>query len=103
MEQKALIIKTGPDGDHGLDTLNIELGRGWRVAHVASMGGAGAGGGESTPELCLAALVVLERREERTGLAVMEAEEEVEELIEEIVDGNGTGPPAAEDLGDETR
>ncbi len=98
--QKALIIRTGPDGHDGLEELNIELERGWRVVEVASMGG--AGGATSSP--VVAALVVLEHRDDRAEEPVMTAEavEETEKAVEEIVketyeitegDGAGTRPP----------
>lgn len=99
--QKALIIRTGPDGHDGLEELNIELERGWRVVEVAPMGG--AGGATSSP--VVAALVILEHRDERSEEPVMAAEavaEETEKAVEEIVeesyevtegDGAGTRPP----------
>lgn len=95
MTQKALIVRTGPDGHDGLEELNIELERGWRVAHVAPMGGA-AGPAEAP---CHAALVVLEYRdeEEKPTLAV-EALERVERGAETVVEevgevGNGADSP----------
>jgi len=99
--QKALIIRTGPDGHDGLEELNIELERGWRVVKVTSMGG--AGGATSSP--VIAALVILEHRDERPEEPVMTAkavEEETEKAVEEIVeesyeitegDGAGSRPP----------
>lgn len=100
MTQKALIVRTGPDGHDGLKELNIELERGWRVAQVAPMGG--AAGPADAP--CHAALVVLERADRRQPTLAVEAleriersgESVVEEVIEdpdEVVDGNGTEPP----------
>ncbi|MFP4227585.1 MAG: hypothetical protein ACLFTE_02010 [Salinivenus sp.] len=98
MTQKALIVRTGPDGHDGLEALNIELERGWRVAQVAPMGG--AAGPAETP--CHAALVILERRAEDAGpsLAVEALEHETKSTVEEVVDdpdevveGNGTEPP----------
>lgn len=100
MTQKALIVRTGPNGHDGLEALNIELERGWRVAKVAPMGG--AAGPAETP--CHAALVILERGDsERPTLAVEALEriergnesvvEEVAEDPSEMVEGNGTEPP----------
>ena len=100
MTQKAIIVRTGPDGHDGLEALNIELERGWRVAQVAPMGG--AAGPAETP--CHAALVILERGDsERPALAVEALErierggesvvEEVAEDPSEMVEGNGTEPP----------
>lgn len=100
MTQKALIVRTGPDGHEGLKELNLELERGWRVARVSPMGGAGEAG--EAP--CHAALVVLERRgEEGATVAVealerakWEAETAVEEVMRDIgkgVEGNGAEPP----------
>lgn len=104
MTQKAVIVRTGPDGHDGLKALNVELERGWQVAEVAPMGGAAT---DAAP-LPHAALVVLERRDpERptpaAAVAALEAlgeesEEVVEQVVEEgeLVEGNGAGPPASE-------
>lgn len=101
MSQKALIIRTGPDGHEGLEELNVELERGWRVAQMAPMGGA-AGAGDAP---CHAALVIIERSDEEEGstLAVEALErtereagtvvEEVMKDIGEVMEGNGAGPP----------
>lgn len=100
MTQKALIVRTGPDGHDGLEELNIELERGWRVAKVAPMGG--AAGPAETP--CHAALVILEHSDEEAPTLAVEAlerfghgaESVVEEVAEdpnEMVEGNGTEPP----------
>ena len=101
MTQKALIVRTGPEGHEGLKELNIELERGWRVVRVRPMGGAGATGAELTH----AALVVLERqdREQPSPAAAVAAleeigegsEEVVEQVVEEaddLVEGNGAEP-----------
>ncbi len=99
MTQKALIVRTGPDGHEGLKELNLELERGWRVASVRPMGGAGDAG--DAP--CHAALVVLERRDNGASVAVEaleRAEKEASSVVEEVmrdvgrvVEGNGAGPP----------
>ena len=100
MTQKALIVRTGPEGHDGLEALNIALERGWRVAQVAPMGG--AAGPAETP--CHAALVILERADQRQPTLAVEAleriergeESVVEEVIEdpdEVVEGNGAEPP----------
>lgn len=99
--QKALIVRTGPDGHDGLDELNIELERGWQVAEVAPMGG--AGGATSSP--CIAAIVILESSDDtQTDPAVAaatveevedEADDVVEEVVEEVdevVEGDGANP-----------
>lgn len=100
MTQKAVIVRTGPDGHDGLEALNIKLERGWRVAEVSPMGGAET----AAPAPTHAALVILERRERRdeTPAAAVAALEELgaeSEIAEEIVDdpddvmeGNGTDP-----------
>jgi len=101
MTQKALIVRTGPDGHEGLKELNLELERGWRVATVSPMGG--AGDAEDAP--CHAALVVLERRKnegatvavETLERAKWEAETAVEEVMRDIgkvIEGNGADPPS---------
>lgn len=101
MTQKAVIVRTGPEGHDGLDELNIALERGWRVARVSAMGGAG----ETTDDPTHAALVILERRErdqpspdaavaalEELGAESEEVVEQVVEEAEEVVEGNGTDP-----------
>ena len=99
MTQKALIVRTGPDGHEGLKELNIHLEKGWRVATVSPMGGAGKTAGAP----CHAALVVLERRnEEGTTIAVEaveRAESKAESVVEEVmrdmgkvIEGNGAEP-----------
>lgn len=101
MTQKALIVRTGPDGHDGLEELNIELERGWRVVRVSAMGGAG----ETDEGPTHAALVILERRERDrpnpdAAVAALEeigeeSEEVVEQIVEdanEVVEGNGADP-----------
>lgn len=94
MAQKALIVSRTTEQTEGLDALNEALAAGWRVVHVTPMGGAGAG---RPPEAALrfAALVVIEQSDERdvaaAAAAVEEAEEEVDELLGEIVEGDGAG------------
>lgn len=98
MTQKALIVRTGPDGHEGLEELNIELERGWRVTYTGPMGGASGPSDGPTH----AALVILEHEDpDQPGAAVAaeafeeveeEAEEVVEGVVEEVVDGNGANP-----------
>ncbi|PEN14398.1 hypothetical protein CRI94_05035 [Longibacter salinarum] len=96
--QKALIVRTGPDGHEGLDELNIELERGWTVAEVAPMGGAGG----ATDAPVVAALVILEHNDrpetepqiatEAVEIEEEKAEEVVDEVVEEmddVVEGDG--------------
>ncbi len=102
MTQKALIVRTGPNGHDGLDELNIELERGWQVAEVSPMGGAQTRAESPTH----AALVILERRDpdRPTSAAAVaaleeigkESDEVVEQVIEEaedVVEGDGADPP----------
>ena len=91
-EQKALIVRDGPGGAHGLDVLNTHLRRGWRVQHVAPMGGAGAGAAEAS-RLAFAALVIIERSNQQAAGVVAEAEEEVDELIDDVVEGDAPVVP----------
>jgi hypothetical protein len=96
MTQKALIVRTGPDGHEGLRELNRELENGWRVATVSPMGGAG-----TSPEgPSHAALVVLEQRGEAGTTVAVEAveraESEATSIVEKvmrdvgaIIEGNG--------------
>lgn len=102
MTQKALIVRTGPNGHDGLEELNIELERGWQVAEVSPMGGAQTGADAPTH----AALVILERRDpdrpsstaavaalEEIGEESEEIVEQVVEEAEEVVEGDGADPP----------
>lgn len=102
MAQKALIVRTGPDGHDGLRELNVELERGWRVARVTAMGGAGQIDEEAPTH---AALVVLEHEERdqpspTAAVAALEqigqeSEEVVEQVVEEtneFVEGDGADP-----------
>ncbi|PQJ33677.1 hypothetical protein BSZ35_02855 [Salinibacter sp. 10B] len=101
MTQKAVIVRTGPEGHDGLEELNIELERGWTVAEVCAMGGADTSAAAPTH----AALVILERRDpdRATPAAAVaaleeigdESEEVVEQVIEEaeeVVEDNGADP-----------
>lgn len=86
--QKALVVAIDSGKIQGLDELNTALGRGWRVVQVSPMGGAGAGAQDAPSALCLASLVIIERG--NGEMALLEAEEETEELINEIVEGDGS-------------
>jgi hypothetical protein len=93
MQQKALIVMAHPDWTNGLDELNMALQRGWRVARLSPMGGAGVIAYKGTPEACFAALVVLER--------AVDAEAGVMEQVEEYPEeGRSEGDGAGGDLGD---
>ncbi len=101
LEQRALVVRVEAADEDGLAALNVELERGWRVAHVTPMGGTGldASGEASTP--FLAALVIIERNiEERGGPAAVKAVEDLEEtnddpedLADDVVEGDGAGEP----------
>lgn len=94
MSQQALLIVKTPQHTEGLDALNEALAAGWRVVHSTPMGGAGAGR-PAEAELHFAALVVIEQTDEpevaAAAATVEEAEEEVDELLGEIVEGDGAG------------
>jgi len=79
MTQKAVIVRTGPEGHDGLEELNIELERGWTVAEVCAMGGA------DTSAAAVAAL-------EEIGDEAEEVVEQVIEEAEEVVEDNGADP-----------
>lgn len=89
--QKALIIRVGPEKQQGVDDLNIELRRGWRVVHTTPLGGTGLNAEGQASEPFLAALVIIEHRGEEKMAATAEATEEEEEAnrMEEIVEGDG--------------
>lgn len=80
--QHVHLVTTGPVGTQGLDVVNERLKRGWRVALVAPMGAAGGGEG-----VAFAALVVLERRGSEAEDVLVQIEEEIEETLE----GDGAG------------
>jgi hypothetical protein len=95
--QKALVILTRPGDRHELDDLNIALRRGWRVAHVTAMGAAGIGTENGLPELCFAALVIIERDHDDAEALPALAEEIPEALLDDAEQGDGAGP-ALEDF-----
>lgn len=84
-----MVLLAGPEKTRGLNELNIELERGWRVVHATPMGGTGTPEPEAGPQW--AALVIIERSQDRTSgvLALEQAEEEVEDLLEELAEGDG--------------
>ncbi len=88
-QQKAIIVQTGPGKVHGLDELNIALGRGWLVAHVTPMGGAAIGSRDDAPDWCLAALVIIERSNGAMEDVLEAIQEESEEVLDDLVEGDG--------------
>jgi hypothetical protein len=101
-KQKAFVVRIRPDSTHGLDELNVQLGRGWRVVDMTPLGGAAVGSRDDTPELCLAALVVIERGEGEAGAVLAQTEEETEEIVEELVEGDElSSGKLSEELGEE--
>ncbi len=95
-EQRALIVRVGPQHTDGLDALNDELRRGWHVVEVTPMGGTGLDERGDAPPPFLAALVVIERRTREAEAAVaaeaLEKVREAEEAGGEIVEKDGAGP-----------
>ena len=101
LEQRALIVRADATDTEGLTALNVELQRGWRVAHVTPLGGTGLDetGEASTP--FLAALVIIERSTDKPGAPaavealkqIEEVEDEPEEIAEDVVEENGAGLP----------
>ena len=86
MTQKAVIVRTGPDGHDGLEALNIELERGWRVAEVTPMGGAETAATAPTH----AAVAALEELGAESEIA-----KEVVDTPEDGIEDNGTDPPVS--------
>lgn len=86
-KQKAHIVTLDSTGRiSGLDELNLALGRGWTFVNATPMGGSTPSGADNG---CLAALVILQR-EDRTAEAVLESiEEEADELLDDLVEGDG--------------
>lgn len=79
-----------PGKTHGLDELNLMLGRGWRVVTVTSMGGAGVYADHNASSQFFAALVVLEFSGELTA-EFMEQVQQPEEIPEKAGDGFDIG------------
>ncbi len=100
-EQRALVVRVDATDEDGLTTLNVELERGWRVAHVTPMGGTGLDTSGEAPTPFLAALVIIERNiEERGGPAALKAVEDIDEttddpedFADDLVEGDGAGSP----------
>lgn len=96
-QQRALIVRVTPQRTEGLDALNTELQRGWRVVQVTPMGGTGLDERGDAPTPFLAALVVIERRQQqeeaplaaRARQSTQETEDEPAEIVKEVADGNG--------------
>lgn len=99
MMQKAMLVRWNAHRAYGLDELNIALNRGWRVAQVTPMGGAAVGSPEEGSELCLAALVVIERHDQAESSVLHEVEEELDELVEGDGSELDVGDLDVEDLG----
>lgn len=87
-KQKAHLVTIAPSGQvRGLDELNVAFGRGWTFVSATPLGGSttAAEGGS-----CMATLVVIER-EDRSAEAFLEAvEEEADELLDDLVEGDGS-------------
>ena len=88
--QKAVIVRASAEGARGLDELNLLLSRGWQVRHLAPMGAAGVGAPAGEAVFQFASLVILERPQ-RAEAVLLEAEEEIEEAIEDLLEGDGAG------------
>jgi hypothetical protein len=101
LEQRALIVRVEAADEGGLAALNVELERGWRVAHVTPMGGTGLDASGEAPTPFLAALVIIERNiEERGGPAAIKAMEELEDtnddpedIADDVMEGDGASEP----------
>jgi len=104
-QQKALVVITTPNSADGLDELNQALRQGWRVVRVASMGGAGIGVQHDTPDMCFAALVILEHAEDQddgaqlaqAALLLAREEESSGDVLDDLLEEHGiTEPPRSE-------
>lgn len=92
-EQKAFVVKSTQQAVQGLAELNDHLAEGWVVEEVTSLGAAAAG--DDPPALHFAALVIVTRDDDEAAAAVAAAEE-VEEFVEEVVEGDGATQEIAE-------
>lgn len=91
-EQKAFVVKSTQQAVQGLAELNEHLAEGWVVKDVTSLGAAAAG--EDAPALHFAALVIVMRDDDEA--AAVAAAEDVEEFVEEVVEGDGATQEVAE-------
>ncbi|NBC01948.1 MAG: hypothetical protein GVY15_13960 [Bacteroidetes bacterium] len=91
-EQKAFVVKSTQHAVEGLAELNEHLAEGWVVEDVTSLGAAAAG--EDAPALHFAALVIVTRDDDEA--AAVAAAEEVEEFVEEVVEGDGATQEVAD-------
>lgn len=85
--QKAVVVMAEPGKAHGLDELNLLLGRGWRVVTATSMGGADAHTDKASPGPSFAALVIVEFAGDLAA-EFLEQVQQPEELPEETGDGS---------------
>ena len=92
-EQKAFVVKSTQQAVQGLAELNEHLAQGWVVEKVASLGAAAAG--EDAPAVHFAALVIV-TRDDQEATAAVAAAEEVEEFVDEVVEGDGATQEVAE-------
>ena len=93
-EQKAFVVKSTQQAVEGLAELNDHLADGWVVEEVASLGAAAAG--EEAPAVHFAALVIVARDDQEEAAAAVAAAEEVEEFVDEVVEGDGATQEVAE-------
>lgn len=97
-QQKALIVRCGADVTHGLDDLNLHLSQGWRVRHVQPMGASCMASQASEAEPHFASLVVIEHTGDTVETATLEAEESLEDMIEDLVEGDGSSVEVEEGI-----
>lgn len=98
LKQKAHLIVSGPDGIRGLDELNSALERGWQVVSTSPLGGAAAANPPGETTFCVGALVVVERST-RPAESSLEAVVEEEEVLDELVEGDGSNADIDVDTG----
>lgn len=102
-QQKALIVRCDAHTTHGLNDLNQHLSQGWRVRHVQPMGASSMASQTQEAAAHFASLVVIEHAGETAEMATLEAEESLEDMIEDLVEGDGSSVEVEEgiDLGEE--
>ncbi len=96
IQQKAFIVRVTREKVSGLRKLNKHLAAGWRVIKVKSLDGVALGNSSADSAVQFAAFVIAERMDDEETAMAVAAAEEVEEIVDDVVEGDG----ASHDLDD---